>query len=144
MAQVTVYIRGTFKWCKLVDPDKKFKVWTLDIYPDAPSWDLFHQTGLELKERTDAEGNLFLKVRRPVEKLVKGEVVQFAAPEVLRKTEDGVEPLPHLVGNGSKGVVKVVVYDTPKGRGHRLESVLVEELVEYVAGEVLADEDYPF
>lgn len=145
MAQTTVYLRGIAKWAKLTTPDPKFKVYTLDLYPDDPSWELYHQTDLELKEREDDEGGKFIKIRRPVEKLIKGEIVTFGPPKTLVPDGDGVAELgDKLVGNGSRVVAKVVVYDTPKGKGHRLETVLVEELVEYDRGTVLQDEEYPF
>jgi hypothetical protein len=41
------------------------------------------------------------------------------------------EPFDDLVGNMSKGEVIISVYDTDMGKGHRLESVNVTDLVRY-------------
>jgi hypothetical protein len=40
-----------------------------------------------------------------------------------------------LIGNGSKVKVSVAVYDTVKGKGQRLESIQVLDLIEYEKGE---------
>lgn len=36
------------------------------------------------------------------------------------------------IGNGSKGIINIGVYDTKKGKGHRWESLNVLDLVEFV------------
>lgn len=57
---------------------------------------------------------------------IKKELVHFGPPKVIDK--DGV-PVTQLLGNGSEVVIKVVVYDSKKGKGHRLEAVQVHKLV---------------
>jgi hypothetical protein len=58
-------------------------------------------------------------------------------------TEDGEEKDfedPTRIGNGSTVTCKISVYDTQLGKGHQLEAVRVEELVEYVKTEGEANE----
>lgn len=143
MATKTIYLTGTCKWAQLIEPDGKFKKWGLDLYPDDASWTVYHNSGLELKEREDEDGGKFIKVGRPQMKIVKGEMVEFEGPELLMA--DGTKLGTRLVGNGSDVTCKVVVYDTVKGKGHRLEAVRVNTLKEYIKPEVdLSNEEDPF
>jgi hypothetical protein len=68
-------------------------------------------------------------------------------PTVLIKRNDDYVPFSDKIGNGSTVLVKVRVYDTPRGKGHELETVAVETLVPFVSGETFAPEgvgDLPF
>jgi hypothetical protein len=137
MAVKTIYITGTCKWAKLTGNDDKFKRWSISVFPDEPSWAVYHNCGLELKEREDEDGK-FLQLGRPYSKIIKGEMVDFEEPEVHGSS-------PEELGNGSNVTCKVVVYDTVKGKGHRLEAVRVNSLVKYTKPEVdTSNEDSPF
>ena len=70
----------------------------------------------------------FLIFRRPAEKLIKGEVVKFDPPKVWDAKN---QPFDGIIGNGSEATVKVMHYDTVKGKGHRWEAIRVDKLVEY-------------
>jgi hypothetical protein len=61
--------------------------------------------------------------------MIKDQLVAFGPPTVIDKDKN---PVTALVGNGSKVTAKVAVYDTRMGKGHRLETVRVDELVEFV------------
>jgi hypothetical protein len=130
-----LYLSGTAKWAKLIEPDKKFNNWTLDLYLDDKSVDNFKKAELELQLRSSDEGP-FIKLRRPVAKLIKNELVQYDPPQV---TDQGGNKVTALVGNGSKVTCKVEVFGTVKGNGHRLDAVRVDELVEYDPGGVIGD-----
>lgn len=118
---------GEAKWAKVHQPDEKYKNYEVNLYMDEPSWDLFAKSGLQLKRREDETGK-FVVLRRASEKIIKGELKKMGPPKVV----DGVgRPIEDLVGNGSKIAVEVAVYDTAKGPGHRMEKVIVLELVEY-------------
>ncbi len=127
MATSYHYLHGTTKWAKLRKPDEKYSNFQLPLYMDDKSWDLFGTLGLGLKRRTDEDGE-YAVFKRPVSKLIKNEVVEFGPPKVLNADNSEFDG---LVGNGSEVTIKICVYDTIKGPGHRLESVRVEKLVEY-------------
>jgi hypothetical protein len=141
MSNKTLYLRGKFEWCKLNKPDPKFDVYTLDFYPDADAWNVIQQEKIQLKQREGKDGT-YIKLRRPVTKKSKNELVQMGAPQVMLQSEDGThEPFTGNIGNGSAGVVKVRIYDTVKGVGHELISVMVEELVPYDNQDITASDD---
>lgn len=142
MASKYISISGTFMWAKVKTPDQKFDVYTLDLYPTDEGWDKFHASGLQLKVRENDEGDKYVKVRRPVSKVIKGEVIDMGPPTV-KVLEDGVYvAYDGLVGNGSTGIVNLRTYETTKGTGHELTAVAVDSLVEYGGAE--SDGDFPF
>lgn len=138
----TVYLTGKCKWAKLKDPDKKYSVWTLDLYLDEKGLKNFAAADLELQLRDSDEGP-FIKLRRPTSRLDRktDQVVKFNPPKVI--DADG-EPwdMKVLIGNGSEVDVKIDVYPTPKGNAHRLEAVRVTKLVEY--GGIIGDVEDDF
>lgn len=128
MASRTIYLVGTCAWAKLKTPDPKYGHYSIDLYPSEKSWEIFDSSGMQLTKRTSENGE-YISLRRPAQKLIKGELVDFGPPKLLDKHN---EPMDKLVGNGSEVTVKVQVYDTlTKGVGHRLESVRVENLITY-------------
>lgn len=137
MATKTFYFSGTCKWAKLNKPDTKYNNFGIDLYLDEKSWDAFKKSELQLKVKKDDDGS-FVSFKRPVSKLIKGELVDFGKPEML---DAGGQPMDNeiLVGNGSEVTCKVVVYDSAKGKGHRLEAVRVDNLIEY-GGDTLGNE----
>ncbi|WP_205105296.1 hypothetical protein, partial [Sutterella massiliensis] len=46
---------------------------------------------------------------------------------------------PVSLGNGSEVTVDIAVYDTQKGKGHRVEKITVHNLVEYIRDEKLPE-----
>lgn len=80
--------------------------------------------------------------------MIKGTTNEFGGPKIVDKDdsvmveyikgEDGNggyvwvrKGTPTLIGNGSEVEVTVAVYDTQMGKGQRLESVKVLDLIEY-------------
>lgn len=129
MASKVFYFSGKCKWAKLAKPDAKYSNFGIDVYLDAKSWDAFKKSDLQLKVKKDDDGS-YVSFKRPVSKLIKGELVEFGPVETLDAEGDAL-PDGTLVGNGSDVTCKVVVYDSMKGKGHRLEAVRVDTLVEY-------------
>lgn len=125
MATTLIYLTGKAKWYQW---DATYSNWSIDLYPDEASLQTYRQSGLQLSQREDEDG-IHIKFRRPKHKLIKDRVVEFDAPPVI--DEQG-EPVDKTLGNGSTVTIKVSVFDTKKGRGHRLEAIQVHELVEYV------------
>lgn len=127
MATKYIYLKGTSKWVKARKPDEKYGNYTMNLYLDKPSQKVFAESGLQIEPKSDDDGT-FYTFRRPHEKLIKKDLVEFGPPKVFNP--DNTE-FDGLIGNGSRVTVKVSVYDTMKGKGHRWESIRVEELVEY-------------
>ena len=122
-----MYFKGKAKWAKLLKPDQKYGNYQITVELTDKSLKEFVKSKLQLTIKGDNE----VTFKRPPQKLIKGEMVEFGKPRVL--SADG-EPFPiekYMIGNGSDVTVKVMVYDTLKGKGHRLEAVRVDNLIEY-------------
>jgi hypothetical protein len=123
------YLSGRAKWAKLFKPDEKYGNYQLNLYLDKDSEATFDSIGLQLTKKKDDEGT-YVTFRRAPKKLIKGELVDFGPPKVIDRDN---QPLDKLVGNGSEVTIKVAAFETAKGLGHRLDTVRVENLVEYEA-----------
>lgn len=144
MANKIYYFRGGINWAKVHKPDQKYDIYTLDLYLDDESTQMFKDSGLQLKVREGEEGS-FIKLRRPTTRVSAGDVISNGPPEVLVRNDAGeFEAFSGNIGNGSTGVCKVRVYDTDRGKGHELVTVAVETLVPYEGTEVVSNEDFPF
>ncbi len=128
----TYYFTGQAYWTKLDKPDEKYKYWGLYLRLDDENRKVLKESGLQLTPGKDKkEGWEYIRLRRPMQKPIKGELVDFEKPKLV--DSDNIEYIDRpLVGNGSYVTCKVLVYDTMKGPGHRLEAVRVDSLVEYV------------
>lgn len=132
------YFTGPCLWAKTDVPDQKFKRYTIDVSLDEKSQDKFKDSGLQLEARKDEKtGNEYYRFSRPVNKVLKDKLVTFGPPTVLNS--EGVE-FNGRINNGSTVTVKVSVYDTMKGKGHRLEAVRIDEM-EGNSNEVIIDDD---
>lgn len=127
MATTTHYFTGVARQLFLTRPDQ-FGNYTVGLELDEPSKAELAASGCTLRPRS-WEGFTFVTFRRPNQKLIKNQVVQFGPPGLI---DANGQPVTKMVGKGSKLTVKVVVYDSMKGKGHRLDTVRVDELVEYV------------
>lgn len=150
MSTEIYYWSGKVNWAKVYKPDEKYKNYTVDFYPDNP--DEIPASGLTLEAKTNEDG-VYFRIKRPVEKIIKDELVHFGPPKVFLNTgevdENGVpkvEPFTKLIGNGSRVTLKVQVYTAGKFVGHRLESVRVDEHVPYEKddAERPASAEFPF
>lgn len=143
----TYYFTGKCNYAKVYKPDLDFdkinSSWKIDLYMDDESWELFNDSGCQLKVKEDKKtGEKYVNFRRPTQKLIKDKIETFKPPVVVDKTNS---PMTADIGNGSTVTVKVEIYNTRKGKGHTLEAVRVEELVPYEANKVVApDEMVPF
>jgi len=127
MASQKYLFRGKAVYPKVFKPDEYggVKRWKIGVALDDDSLLLFKNTGLKLKVADVGEFKNVVNFRRPTEKMINGELVEFDPPKV-----EGV-PDGAAIANGSEVEVVVTVYDTRMGKGHRLESVNVTKLVEY-------------
>lgn len=156
MATKRVVLKGSLGFAKTYDPDeyKGNRFWAVDFYPkDAEEWDKIKKAGISLRPKeppTEAfriQYNLppgkFIRLRRPTQKLIKNKIEHFKGPDVIVdgkvvghwvQQHDGTYEFngdPIFLGNGTKAIVSVDVYDTAMGPGHRLTSIDVVELVVY-------------
>lgn len=130
MATETFYVSGTVEgFIRLNTPDEKYDNFYVGIALDDTSKATFAASGMQMKPKASQEGKEFITFRRKNKAIIKDELVKFGPPKVLDKDNN---PLTKFVGRGSKVTAKVIVYDTQKGKGHRLDAVRVDELVEYV------------
>lgn len=127
----THYFTGIAHYPRLSRPDD-YGNYSVGVTLDAASQAELKASGLTLQDRS-YNGATFTTFRRPQQKLIKQELVQFGPPVVIDKNN---EPVTKMVGNGSKVTVKVIAYDSMKGKGHRLEKVRVDELIEYTPAPV--------
>lgn len=135
MASSYYYLSGKAKWAKLFKPDEKYKNWQIQVYLDDASMKTYDESGMTMQKKQDDDG-VFVTFRRPEAKVIRDELVKFSPPEVLDSEGNKSD---QLVGNGSEVTIKVIVYDTMKGKGHRLEAVKVNKLVPYVKAEATTE-----
>lgn len=128
MPTAFIQLNGTCKWAKVQKNqlDPKFKNWTICLYPTKESIETFMKSGLSMGFKEDEDGR-YLTFRRPESKLFGKELVEFDPPGVWLNGA----PYKGSIGNGSAVTLKVEVFDTAKGKGHRLDGVRVDNLVEY-------------
>lgn len=135
MATQFFYLEGTVNWAKVQEPVLKYGSeteyeWTLDFKPLDPS--AIKASGSRKKARDDG----FYKFNRSTVRYKDGVEEPNDPPTILLQNAETGENDPYngLIGNGSKAIVKIAVYDTKMGKGTRLEGLVVTELVEYEAG----------
>lgn len=145
MASSDNYFRGVAYWAKVQNPDPKFGNYTLDLYLDADSMALLKKTGLQLKIR-ESEHGTYVKFKRTPKKIIRGNLIDMGKPHIYIEQDGERVPFSGNIGNGSDVLVKVRIYDTPKGPGHELEGIVIESLVPYEGGEVNlpSDDVLPF
>jgi hypothetical protein len=122
-----IYLTGTAKWVKPNKPDQYGK-FTLDLYLNEPSQRVFEKSGLRLTPKKDNDGETYIKFSREEKKTIKDELVNFGPPKILNPDGSNLEG---IVGNGSTLTIKVAVYNTQKGLGHRWEAARVDTLIPY-------------
>lgn len=162
MATRWLTVKGIVKWSKVYELDAFLgsSNWKVDFAPlnavERKKWD---DSGIQLKFRKEDDGLEYCRLRRPEKKVFNDETTFFAPPEItgavsvqyqdengerirVYKKGDKVNRVgePVEIGNGSEVLVNVCYYDTVKGKGHRLESINVLNLIEFVRGEGKAPE----
>lgn len=127
MATKVFRFYGKSHYAKVHTPDEKYGNYQCGLIFDKASLDLFRKSGLQLKLK-DVDGEQYATFRREPRKLIRGDMVEFGKPKV---TDAVGREIDDLVGNGSLVALTISVYDTIKGKGHRIDEVRVNQLVPY-------------
>ena len=156
MATKWYNIKGRVSWAQVYEPDEYSgdKRWKITFYPfDGDEWETLRKSGVQLETKEDKEGGKYVTFRRSVKRLYGDDVTFFTPPVIsgavnvsyldkatgkpvrswtkgsgIEIEEKGEKT---LIGNGSVIVANIAVYDTQKGKGHRLEGLKVLDLVTY-------------
>jgi hypothetical protein len=132
MSTQTYRFSGMTKWAKVRTPDELYNNYQVPLYLNDEDWNVFENSGLRLKVKTDDDGKYVTFRRKHIDKNRKGEDEEIGPPKIAIRDGDDYKDFPEgLIGNGSKITVWVDVYDTRQGKGHRLIGVGIDELVEY-------------
>lgn len=116
---------GECRWAKLTKPDEKYGHFSIDVHLSEEDRLKYKAAGCQGRILDD--GFVTFKRRNKI-LTMKQEVMEFGPPKVSFANEADSNK---LIGNGSTVTVSVCVYDTTKGPGTRLDSVVVNNLVEY-------------
>lgn len=146
MATDFVKFTGKANWAKIYEPEefRGSTNWKIDLYLDKKQLEARKKAGIQSKVYEDENGS-YVTFKRPHTKAIKGVMNEFSGPKVIgadgetlvsyHKNEAGNawvrEGTPVLIGNGSTVEVEVAVYDTQMGKGQRLESIRIIDLIEY-------------
>jgi len=148
MAGKTKYekFRGKIMWAQVYDPDTKFGArWKACLILDEDTEKKVKSSGIQKKVNDTPDGRM-IEFTRECAKLIKGVLHEFHPPVILDKdgsilvgyqknaSGDAFDRVGDvvLIGNGSDVEITVAVYDTQKGKGQRLESIKVLDLIEYI------------
>ena len=171
MATLYGKVKGMVNWAKVYEPDVAFgdEKWKIDFYPlDDTQWGMFDKLGLTVRRRENTDlDREFVKLSRPVRKQINGVMVEFTSPRIVNKDNSPVreyrkpngellksypqDAKPEmsmvgesvLIGNGSEIELTLISYDTPVGKGHRIEELKILDLVIYNSEDVTVVSDEP-
>ena len=157
-------IKAKLKWVKVYEPDEYAgaKRWMVNAYPyDGKEWEKVQKSGIQTQPKEDADGK-YITLRRATTKVFKDDLVVFCPPEVTGAVEvtyvdDSGEKIRSYtkgeykgninmkgekqnIDNGSVAIVNFCTYDTKQGKGHRLESLKILDLVQRENEEISEDE----
>ncbi len=117
------YFKGTARWTNFTTVDQYGNYSVNFEFEDDTELEKFKESGISAKMLADGKSTFF---KRPPQKIFGDELVKLGPPEIV--DNDGL-PITDLVGAGSKVTVKVKAFPTPKGKGHELIAVQVNDLV---------------
>ncbi len=136
-----VYLKGKIKWCKHIRPDPTYDKWSVVMYIEGAELEKVREwqaQGIRNAVKKDDDG-WYITLSRKTNIQVRGKVVGLEPPKVIDK--DG-KPIIEMVGNGSDGIAKCVLWSfNPQpgisGKALRWEALRVDTLVPY------SKNDYP-
>lgn len=167
MATTYLTLKGRARWAQVYEPEE-FRGdtrWKISLVLDGDEFKKFERSGVQSIPKEDGEGNKVVSFRRQVRKVFPkdDEATYWTPPEIkgivqvkyvneltgeqvrsFKRSEKipiKLEGEKINIGNDSVVLVNVCLYDTPLGKGTRLENVTVLDLVEYNPDEYEADEE---
>ncbi len=165
MATEYFNVKGSVKWVKVYEPDEYAgaKRWMVNFYPfDGKEWEKIQKSGIQTQTKSDDDGK-YITLRRPTTKVIKDDLVIFCPPEItgavnvqylnpegerIRSYTKGefkgdviLKGEKQNIDNGSVVIVNFCVYDTKQGKGHRLESLKVLDLVQREKSEEVSEDE---
>jgi hypothetical protein len=155
MATQIYFWEGFINWAKVYEPDSFNGAtrWLVNFYPE--DLDQVKESGFQGEVREDENGDSWVRLRRDTQKLMGANLIKFAPPRLTGEVEvkytnkltgedvyswsmmeDPTLELEQVgervsIGNGTKVVARVAIYDTQRGKGHRLEGLEIKDLVIY-------------
>lgn len=122
------YFKGTTNYASTTKVDD-YGNYTIHLeFADDNELDKFNKSGIQLKLLADGKSVYF---KRKKHKIFKDELVDMGPPIIIDSSKN---ELKQLIGKGSEVVVKVRAYDTVKGKGHTLDTIMVTNLVKVEGG----------
>jgi hypothetical protein len=140
-----VFLKGKFKWMKHIAPDFQFEPdgkWSTVLYLDGEELEKARKLqgqGIKNVIKNDDDG-WYITLSRKCSYEVRGKKVGREPPKVFRMEGDKEIPITGLVGNGSDGIAKCILWSSPNfpGKNLRWEAARVDNLVEFST-----EKDYP-
>jgi len=129
-------VTGKIEWAhKLFIPDEYngAKRYICSFFPDKESKQKIKDSGLKLVYKSNSKnfpGEEYVSPRRDLQKLIKGEIVEFGRPRIVNKDYSDIDPNVRI-GAGTQVEMTIAVYDAGRYKGHRLETVRILDLVTY-------------
>lgn len=149
-----VKFKGKVAWARVqegnFDDYRGSKNWKISLYPDKEMNQKIKDSGTQARlkfdegDKSGVEGKYYQFKRQVERDFGKGKGVEQLTPVVV--TLRG-EPYDGAIGNGSECEIEVELYDTKQfGKGTRLISVDILDLIEYIKdeGEESEDDEAPF
>lgn len=137
-----VFIKGIIKWCKHIRPDSEYDKWSVVMYIEGEELEkvrmLQGKYGIKNSVKMDDDG-WFITLSRKTFIKNRGRDTPLEPPKVFRVDGDTKIPITELVGNGSTGVAKCILWSSRNFPGHNLRwsELRVDNLVPYTS------ESYP-
>lgn len=144
--QEDVYLKGTFKWIKHLQPDFQWEPagkWSCQIFLVGEELDKMREwqaRGVKNTIKKDEAEGWYSTLSRKCSFESKGKVIARESPRVFQVIDGHETPIMSKVGNGSTGVAKCILWGSPNfpGLNLRWEALRIDSLVPFNV-----KEDYP-
>lgn len=146
MATTHIYVPGKIMWAKGLNIiDKEYGTYNAQLIVDEAQKNTLVNAGCQAEFKAK-DGNFLFKIKKDSTRIIydpetkEKRTVDASPPEVFLTSPEGqrIDLDPKTVGNESDVTAKLELYDTRKGgKGTRLLSVRVENLIEYKPVEVI-------
>ena len=133
-----VYLKGIVKWCKHLQPDFTFEPdgkWSTVLYLEGEELDnarKLQAQGIKNQIKYDDDG-WYITLSRKCSYDTRGKKVGREPPRVFTVEGDNEHPVTVMVGNGSTGTAKCVLWSSPNfpGKNLRWEAMRIDNLIPY-------------